>query len=125
MTGRFATRICSSSSSSSSPSSSSSSPPHKECGDPARAKGWKSLDDLTILTKGSGNTLFHPEYVNFPNGNPYSGHKVKQADVTLLPFPLGFDGIAVHPSMTDDAIRNDLNTYVKYIKTIPWTETLL
>ena len=50
---------------------------------PAQLARWTALAaNLTILTaplpSPGGGGLYHPEYANFPDGNVYAGHKVKQ-----------------------------------------------
>ena len=49
---------------------------------------------------------FHPEYEDFPKKNPFwnGGGKVKQADVTMLYFPM-------NRPLSDVALRNDLEKY--------------
>ena len=47
----------------------------------------------------------HPEYEGFPKGNPYSLGKVKQADVTMLGYPLAVP-------MEASTMAADLRKYV-------------
>ena len=59
---------------------------------------WEQVKSkLVILTRnttlGNNDVVYHPEYENYPHGNMYFNKKVKQADVTMLPFPLQFPNI--------------------------------
>lgn len=47
-------------------------------------------DNVVILTAKHGNATIHPEYDGFPSKNFWTRHVVKQADVTLLGFPLDY-----------------------------------
>ncbi len=78
----------------------------RTAGDPSlEASRWAPLANLTILLAEEGTGAeWHPEYRGFPRGNVYSLGKVKQADVTMLPYPLE----VAMPATTQ---RNDLIKY--------------
>ena len=68
---------------------------------------WEDLAaNLTMLSDGEGGSLVHPEYEGFPAANRWFGGKVKQADVTMLPYPL-----QDHAHVTAASARNDLRMY--------------
>jgi trehalose/maltose hydrolase-like predicted phosphorylase len=77
------------------------SPQHKDRG------LWDDLaSNLTVISSGSGESLYHPEYVGFPASNRWFGGKVKQADVTMLLYPLQDER-----HVTVASARNDLLKY--------------
>jgi trehalose/maltose hydrolase-like predicted phosphorylase len=74
----------------------------------ARGNAWQTLLNLTMLTGTTASEkTYHLEYHNFPDGNVWSGGKVKQADVTMLAFPLEMAGV----SGGTDLQRSDLLFY--------------
>eukprot|EP00939_MAST-03C_sp_MAST-3C-sp1_P001815 g1815.t1 len=68
---------------------------------------WETLaSSLTVLVSDPGTDMeYHPEYSGWPKANRYFGGKVKQADVTMIHWPLNA------PNLSDTSLRNDLNTY--------------
>ena len=69
---------------------------------------WTDLSSkLKILVENEGTeNEWHPEYQDFPKKNPFwnGGGKVKQADVTMLYFPM-------NRALSDISLRNDLEKY--------------
>ena len=72
------------------------------------SSSWTDLSSkLKILVENEGTeNEWHPEYEGFPKDNPFwnGGGKVKQADVTMLYFPM-------NRPFSDVALRNDLEKY--------------
>ena len=56
---------------------------------------WSALaNNITILEADApSGGKYHPEYLHFPAGNTYAKKQVKQADVTMLGFPLQVTGV--------------------------------
>ena len=59
-------------------------------GNATKARLWAAVAARIRLLFNASNQV-HPEYVGFPAGNWDSDYKVKQADVVLLPWPLGLN----------------------------------
>lgn len=58
-------------------------------------------ENVVILTEEIGNATIHPEYEGFPSKNFWTRHVVKQADVTLLGFPLDYQNITKEQRLAD------------------------
>ena len=103
----------------------------------SQSGAWANLAaNITILTAPiphaethANDNIYHPEYLNYPYGNVYAHKKVKQADVTMLGYPLQWEGVAGGTELQ----RNDLVEYEKVydpegpamtgsIHTIAWLE---
>ena len=60
------------------------------------------IKNIVILTSPlSGEQTYHPEYEGYPSSNIWSDYKVKQADVTLLGFPLDYQNITREQRLND------------------------
>lgn len=68
---------------------------------------WQRLaSSLVVLVENPGTEQeYHPEYDGFPHGNRYFNGKVKQADTTMIHWPLN------RPNLSNVSLRNDLEMY--------------